>query len=319
MITVGYFQFGFGLSVRVTDEYLERDEPIDVYLDRVDEFDGEVDVDCQFVLLNRDPVKNLEIPDIREHSFTKLEDASDWFSYTCNDFTLSKILNPAEGWLHDTSLRLSVKVFVSLGFKEETLTVPVVNMESEVCECFAALLESKEFSDVEVVVGEERFDAHSQVLMARSPIFRAMFASPMREGMQKRVVIEDCEASAIRELLRFLYTGHVEPEVLDHEDSTLALLQAAHRYEARSLIEPCARALGSRLTIDTVSERLRTADLIGCSVLKSACLDFMCAHMRDVKRTSSYLRLAKQHPALLVDIIDALSHPPQKRARRQTC
>ena len=63
-----------------------------------------------------------------------------------------------------------------------------------------------------VQVEDEELAAHRIILTARSPVFRALLNSDMREGKEGVVVIEDVRAPVFRALLHFVYTDML-PEV----------------------------------------------------------------------------------------------------------
>ena len=63
-----------------------------------------------------------------------------------------------------------------------------------------------------VQVEDEALAAHRIILTARSPVFRALLNSDMREGKEGVVVIEDVRAPVFRALLHFVYTDML-PEV----------------------------------------------------------------------------------------------------------
>mmetsp|Transcript_2807 Transcript_2807/g.5525 ORF Transcript_2807/g.5525 Transcript_2807/m.5525 type:complete len:274 (-) Transcript_2807:139-960(-) len=271
-------------------------------------------------LVNREPSKTRGLGATELYESIGVGSASGWspsFGAGIPGLTLGLVLDPSKGWLHENVLRVSAKLTLVLGLEKGPQAAPVVaNLQQEVCDSYRSLLESHRMADVTLVVGGERIEAHSFVLMARSSVFDAMFSSSMRESREKEVVISDLRASAFRELLSFFYAGSVKKETLDQDDSTINLLQAAHRYEASSLIEVCTNALRSRLTAENVSERLEIADLMGCTVLREQCLEFMQRHMSDVKATDSYAGLVSRHPCLLKDIVDAISGPPKKKRRQ---
>lgn len=45
------------------------------------------------------------------------------------------------------------------------------------------------------------------IILARSPVFSAMFEHEMEESKQNRVMISDVEHEVLKEMLRFIYTG----------------------------------------------------------------------------------------------------------------
>ncbi len=79
-----------------------------------------------------------------------------------------------------------------------------------------SLLESGEFSDVTLVVGQpeqnkKELKVHRFLLSAFSPVFAAMFShTETKEALEKRVVIEDLSTEAMERLLRYIYIGKLE-------------------------------------------------------------------------------------------------------------
>ena len=61
-------------------------------------------------------------------------------------------------------------------------------------------------------VEDEELPAHRIILTARSPVFRALLNSEMREGKEGVVNIGDVRAPVFRTLLHFVYTDML-PEV----------------------------------------------------------------------------------------------------------
>merc|ERR1719375_438047 len=270
-------------------------------------------------ILNRDEGKSRTLSD-SNHVEHRAGDSRGWSPsfgarHGIDGLMLSKILDPAQGWLHDGALRAVCKLSVVLDFSTEDSPPAAASSERELSDSFQAILDSGLLADVTIRVGDQSIQAHSAILAARSPVFAAMLSSGMRESQGKEVVLSDLDAPAVRGLLSFLYTGVVKDETLESDESTLALLQAAHRYEATSLVEKCVEALRARLQVETVAERLEVADLIGCATLKAKCLDFMREHIAEVQETSSYAQLTDRRPLLLKDVIKAMVGPLQKNRR----
>ncbi|CAE7171611.1 BPM1, partial [Symbiodinium pilosum] len=118
-----------------------------------------------------------------------------------------------------------------------------------------AFLESGNFSDVQFVVQDEVINAHSQVLCARSEVFRLQLTAGMQESVTKTIKIDDCAANTFRLLLKFLYTDSLTaPEDLaaevapNDEDAATerwvvsqyqGLLAVAHKYQVTRLQRLC--------------------------------------------------------------------------------
>ena len=64
----------------------------------------------------------------------------------------------------------------------------------------------------------------------------------------------------------------------------------------------CEQFLLSRLSADNAVRLLRIAAEHGTSSLKSACLNFICGHSAEVKKTTSFRELLEE-PHLLLELI----------------
>merc|ERR1740139_640623 len=109
------------------------------------------------------------------------------------------------------------------------------------------LFSSGRRADVQLRVGSETIEAHSLILSARSPVFDAMWSHDMSESRTRSVEIGDLDVPAVRAMVKFIYTGKLVTEC-SNDDSTVALLKAAHRYEVSDLVQVCVQALTRNLT-----------------------------------------------------------------------
>lgn len=114
------------------------------------------------------------------------------------------------------------------------------------------LWESRRFPDAEVHCGGITFDVHRAVLGARSPVLDAMFRQEgLREGSERRVIIEDAPPEVVEALLRYMYVG----EVAENSEHA-SLLRLADKYEVEGLTEICVEALLQCISTETVVSSL---------------------------------------------------------------
>merc|ERR1712110_1384434 len=99
--------------------------------------------------------------------------------------------------------------------------------------------------------------------MARSDVLSAMLSTPMREGLERKIVISDLEAEAVKSMLKFLYSGTVDLDKLESDEMALGILEAAHRYNVEDLVDLCVQRLTARFDVNSVGEWLYVADLMG--------------------------------------------------------
>jgi len=264
-------------------------------------------------LLNRNPMHNVTLRSKDYRSFP--HDIAWGWATGVSGWTFDEVLADANGWLHNGAVRAHCWVNFAAYFEKLDDYEAEASHAQSVCDSLRSFLDSGTLADLTLRVGSDKILVHSQILAARSPVFQAMLLSQMRESSEKEVVISDLDAGAVRELVSFFYTGDVGADALRDDESTLRLLEAAHRYDAELLVKYCAAALTRRFTVENVSERLELADMIGCRLFKDECLEFMRLKMSDVQGSAGYERLVQRRPGLLKDLVAMFAGPPSKRAR----
>lgn len=288
-----------------------------IAVQRVNGREDPVIMQLELRLVNRDPCQDIAM----RSNIQPLRNTLGWYpspyamgrEQADGFIPLRSVLDPATGWLVDDTLTVECKMTVSfsriesipflVGAKPDAL----VDLGAQ----FGSLLDSGRSTDVVVKVGEEEIRAHSIILAARSPVFDAMWTTSMKEQAEREVSITDLEPSAVHRMIRFMYTGTLTSE-LSNDNETIALLEAAHRYQVAVLVELCVLALSSRLTVEIVAERLMVADLAGLESLRRACLVFITSssgRVAAVQATEGFAKLAHKRPHLALDIL-ATAFPP---------
>ena len=98
--------------------------------------------------------------------------------------------------------------------------------------------------DVTLTSGEKVFYCHKGILSARSPVFKAMFQSNMKENELGTVEIEDIQQEAFSEFLNYIYTGSIS---LSFDKYGKELLALADKYQVDELKRACVYELISKL------------------------------------------------------------------------
>jgi speckle-type POZ protein len=151
------------------------------------------------------------------------------------------------------------------------------------------LLHFPTHSDVSFVVGAERvvIPAHKCILMARSPVFYAMFSHEMQEELGGEVCVPDIPVPVMREMLHHTYTG----QRADTEVPPLELFHAAVKYQIPGLIAECERYFLTRMDVDTVVGLLEMADGVGAQHLKISCMQYIAQNASAVVQKRSFHEL----------------------------
>merc|ERR1712032_65426 len=134
--------------------------------------------------------------------------------------------------------------------------------------------------------------AHKHLLKARSPVFRAMFDSNMKEASLLRILVEDVDMTTMRRFLHFVYTAEFPSEMIEGEHSVEGwgrLASVGDKYDVRSLVDACVHHLKLWVDGETVLNNLAIADKLGHQSFKQFCLEY-------ATKDKETLRLAQDSP-----------------------
>lgn len=91
-------------------------------------------------------------------------------------------------------------------------------------------------SDVVLVVEDEKFHVHRNVLALWSPVFEKMFTSNFREKSKGEIRLPGKQAESVKALLLMIYPPANDEITLDNYS---AILELAHEYQISSVVEKC--------------------------------------------------------------------------------
>ena len=201
------------------------------------------------------------------------------------------------------------------------------------------LLRGGDHSDVTLVAGGREFQAHKNILSARSPVFAKMFKHEMSESILNRVTITDIAPDTMEELLSYIYTGDapifkacdtaakpvtaaITPPTRPSKSQTRVvpptvatkvtfqsvhsrfiafqqLFGAADKYQIDRLKACCESAINRAVTVDNAAETLFFADMHNAAQLKKSCTAFIASNRSKVLATPGWSKLAERHDLLL--------------------
>jgi len=117
----------------------------------------------------------------------------------------------------------------------------------------AAMWESSEFTDCELVSKGNVFKCHRAVLAQVSPVFKRMFSGSMLEAKDQRVELNDVEKEVVIEFLAFVYTS----EVSCNSQHFSAFVKLADYYQLNCFTGPVAEKMVDAVDKDNVISILR--------------------------------------------------------------
>ncbi|CAK8683098.1 unnamed protein product [Clavelina lepadiformis] len=113
------------------------------------------------------------------------------------------------------------------------------------------------FNDITIKVEDELFSANRMVLSCFSEYFENMFDIEMKEKHENQVEILGVTANAMKLIIEFIYTGHIEI----NKNNVCDLLSASNMMQIGDVKEFCLEFLEDSISIETCLAVLQLADL----------------------------------------------------------
>ncbi|CAL1292941.1 unnamed protein product [Larinioides sclopetarius] len=166
------------------------------------------------------------------------------------------------------------------------------------------LFENKYLADISLRVRDEVFPVHKAILSARSPVFKTMFDTNMKEKFTNTIEIDDIEPDTIRRLLLYIYSDTLDSDIGWENASSLCL--AAEKYSVIGLKEKCSSFLKQNLSLTNICKTVFLADALLDEDLKNAALTFIEKNDKEVMNSNEWKHFALEHPQLTVEILSRL-------------
>ncbi|XP_057339968.1 speckle-type POZ protein-like [Microplitis mediator] len=192
---------------------------------------------------------------------------------------------------HDT-----LTVGVELEIFDNTTDVPRKKSMNQMAQDYKQLLDNKTGSDIVLAVGDQKFEAHKSILMARSPFFLAIFTSNMKESRESEITIPEIKPEIFKKILYSIYTD----EVTELDENAEDLLEAADRFQLLSLKKRCEESLCKSVTVERAITILTLAERHSAKQLVDFVADFIVNNGDKVVETPEYNIMEESHPSLVL-------------------
>jgi speckle-type POZ protein len=164
---------------------------------------------------------------------------------------------------------LDVKITTSFLKKVDVIQMPVqtnftINKE------ISNLFEHDSNKDIELNSQDRNTNAHKFILSLRSPVFKAMFESPMFDAKTNSLNFREFVYEPVLEFVRFMYNDAVNETVLSEHAEQLLIL--ANKYDVMNLkIITQNYLLSNNITTDNALDMLMLAITHNAESLKVNC------------------------------------------------
>ncbi|KAJ7541457.1 hypothetical protein O6H91_10G060500 [Diphasiastrum complanatum] len=160
--------------------------------------------------------------------------------------------------------------------------------------------------------------AHKAVLVGKSAVFKAMFSTQIMDYQNGLVKVDDMSYDELEKFIQFFYTAHLSSH--DLEKHSIALLQAAGKYNIRALKSVCEEYLAKHVTKENVCSILELASKSDSRIMRDSILglvltfDFMKENslstvvksFKIVSTFEGYKLYNEKHPLLVTQLFEAL-------------
>jgi len=188
-----------------------------------------------------------------------------------------------------------------LNHEERCLALTNSYHQQQLANDYKMLFLSKDSSDVIIRCDDKVFDCHKIILASRSPVFKTMLESNMREKNTGEIEIKNMDHEVLEDLLKYIYSG-VAPNIDAHSKELFA---AADLYQLKKLKELCELKLSSIFDISNCIDLLILGDLYNAQKLKAAALEFVSKNLNKMK-ASEWKQSFIAHPALMAEVVERM-------------
>ena len=159
------------------------------------------------------------------------------------------------------------------------------------------------FSDVVLVVEDQRFHVHRSILAFWSPVFEKMFMANFKEKSNDEIPLPGKKASEVEQMLQMMYPS-LEEKVMNRNNCYF-LQELAHEYQVDSIVQKCEAFMVSMVksrTEEDVLAMLIYGQKYQLKTLMSTCIyearrltlkELKHHRMRDEIEPDNYLQIAE--------------------------
>ena len=165
------------------------------------------------------------------------------------------------------------------------------------------LLEDPETADFILKTGGKSFHVHKAVLGARSSVFRTMFLSRMKEGVEGEAIITDVNEETLQEVLHYIYTGNLSGK----DYGIYSLCYAAHKYHLDTLMDQiCGEIKKAELKAEEVAEVFISSEMFGKEDFFNVGIDKL-RRKKEMMDDAKFEEALKKYPNLLYKTLKKMS------------
>ncbi|XP_008556031.1 speckle-type POZ protein [Microplitis demolitor] len=180
------------------------------------------------------------------------------------------------------------------------ITIFRLKKSKQIVDDLPALFQSKDYSDIILVVGDKRIPAHQALLMHRNNVFRAILTCHKKNDKNNEVNITDMDPDILEKLLEFIYTDNVT----NLDEVAERLFGAADKYQIPALKNLCEESLCKNITVKNAVQYLVLLNRYNANGnFLNYIADFIAINSKIISETEEYKALLNTNPVLLMTVL----------------
>ncbi|XP_055941847.1 speckle-type POZ protein B-like [Argiope bruennichi] len=184
--------------------------------------------------------------------------------------------------------------------KEQTILKDKSQNTSHLMKDLKSMYEDAICSNAVLRTSTSTFPVHKGILSARSPVFRSMFSSDMKENNSGYVDIDDFEDDIVHRMLLYMYTDSLEDLRFENAPN---LYRIADKYQIFSLRNECSSFLKDGLCRSNACNFLVFADLHNDDDLKTAAQGYIMVQRKEFFGSEEWRQFMRTHTDIAADIM----------------
>lgn len=215
------------------------------------------------------------------------------------------ILNRSSHLLFNDALTIKFRVYFCNHTNTTLLSSYFIRPKVKFSDELESLVNNENNGDVKILIGERSLYTPKSLLSANSPFFSKFLANKVAEASHIVIEMNDCTYEIVLEILRFLHCGRV----INLEDLSLSLYDAACKYQIVNLKQLCDETIFKGVSLANISQILILADRYKIERLTNLGINFLKKHKVEVvQRQLLNMICPYVSPELVMKVIDELKN-----------
>ena len=156
-------------------------------------------------------------------------------------------------------------------------------------------------TDFTITCEDQKIPCHKIFLRAASQVFEAMIETKMKESLEGNVDIK-CSAKVGRNLVRFIYIGELEPEVVKEEAETF--LELGEMFGMETLKKVAGEQMTKLLNTENMVSYFLAGDLYRAAGIRGEAKEFLKLNLRKLKKTTNWKELFGTKKDLIIELME---------------